>query len=109
YLVDVYRWVYYYLTPEDGGPDPSHPIGLNIVRFVSEPIIDSASIDRISDPIDQAELLLHLLNATADADGVTHDPAEVVWVRGGLPSVAGTLRHIDSSDGSMSDSPLSPR
>jgi len=109
YLVDVNRWVYYYLTAEDGGPDPSHPIGLNIVRFVSEPIVDAASIDRITDPLDQAELLLHLLNASPDADGVTHDPAEVVWVRGGLPSVTGTLRHIDSSDGSMSDSPLSPR
>lgn len=109
YLVDVYRWVYYYLTPEDGGPDPSHPIGLNIVRIVSEPIIDAASIDRITDPLDQAEVLLHMFNATADVNGVTHDPAEVVWVRGALPLVAGTLRHIDSSDGSLSDTPLSPR
>jgi type II secretory pathway pseudopilin PulG len=109
YLVDVYRWVYYYLAPEDGGPDPSHPIGLNIVRIVSEPLIDAASIDRITDPLDQAEVLLHLFNATADANGVTHDAAEVVWVRGALPSVTGTFRHIDSSDGSLSDSPLSPR
>ena len=109
YLVDVYRWVYYYLTPEDSGPDPSHPIGLNIVRIVSEPLIDAASIDRIEDPLDQAEILLHLFNATADANGVTHDPAEAVWVRGALPSVVGTFRHIDSSDGSLSDTPLSPR
>lgn len=109
YLVDVYRWVYYYLTPEDGGPDPAHPIGLNIVRIESEPLVDAASIDRIDDSIDQAEVLLHLLNATPDANGDTHDPCEIVWVRGDLPSVVGTFRQIDPSDGSLTTSPLFPR
>lgn len=109
YLVDVYRWVYYYLSPEDGGPNPSHSIGLNIVRVVSEPLIDAGSIDRITDPTDQAEVLMHLFNSTPDAAGVTHDKAEVVWVRGGLPSVTGTFRHTDESDGSLSDDPLDPR
>ena len=109
YLVDVYRWVYYYLTPEDGGPDPGHPIGLNIVRMVSEPLVDAASIDRIDDPIDQAEVLLHLLNATEDADGGTHDACEIVWARGDLPTTSGTLRQIDSGDGSLSLTPIYPR
>lgn len=109
YLVDVYRWVYYYLTPEDGGPDPGHSIGLNVVHWVSEPLIDASSIDRITDTDDQEEVLLHLYNATPDANGDTHDPASVVWVRGALPSVSGTLRHIDSSDGTLSNTPLLPR
>jgi hypothetical protein len=109
YLVDVYRWVYFYLTPESGGPDPSHPIGLNIVRIVSEPLINAASIDRITDPVDQAEVLLHLLNATADANGVTHDASEMVWIRGGLPAVSGTFRQIDPSDGSLSSNSIYPR
>lgn len=109
YLVDVYRWVYYYMTPEDGGPDPSHPIGLNIVRIVSEPLIDAASVDRITDPIDQAEVALHLVNATADANGVSHDPAEMLWVRGGMPAVAGTFRQIDSNDGSLNSTAIYPR
>ena len=109
YLVDVYRWVYYYLSPEDGGPDPSHAIGLNIVRVSSEPMIDAGSVDRIEDPDDQKEVLLHLFYGTPDADGVTHDKAEVVWLRGGLPAVLGTLRHIDGTDGSLSDTPLYPR
>ncbi|MCK5942528.1 MAG: hypothetical protein KAI24_11195 [Planctomycetes bacterium] len=109
YMVDVYRWVYFYLTPEDGGPDPSNPIGLNIVRVESEPLIDGASVDRITDSTDQAEVLLHLLNATPDVNGDTHAPAEVVWLRGDLPSVSGTLRQIDSSDGSMTATPLLPR
>jgi len=109
YLVDVSRWVYYYLAPEDGGPDPSHSIGINIVHWISEPLIDASSIDRITDSDDQKEVLLHLFNATPDADGISHDPAEVVWERGALPSVAGTLRHIDSSDGTLSDTPLIPR
>lgn len=109
YLVDVYRWVYYYLTPEDGGPDPSHPIGLNIVRVVSEPLIDASSIDRISDADDQAEVLLHLLNGTTDADGMTHDVAEMVWVRGAMPEVSGTFRQIDSANGTLSLTPVYPR
>ena len=109
YLVDVNRWVYYYLTAEDGGPDPGHPIGLNIVRVVSEPLIDASSIDRISDPVDQAEVLLHLLNGTPDADGVTHDAAEMVWVRGAMPSVSGTLRQIDPDSGTLSLTPVDSR
>jgi len=109
YLVDVYRWVYYYLSPENGGPNPDHAIGLNIVRVSSEPLIDAASIDRIEDSVDQEEVLLHLFYATTDADGQTHDPAEVVWVRGGLPGTVGTLRHINGADGTLSDTPLLPR
>ncbi|MFN3241809.1 MAG: hypothetical protein ACE37K_09890 [Planctomycetota bacterium] len=109
YLVDVYRWVYYYLTEEDGGPDPSHPIGLNIVRVETEPLIDGAGIDRITDADDQAEVLLHLLNATPDDNGDTHSPAEVVWLRGELPSVSGTFRQVDSVDGSLTVTPLLPR
>lgn len=109
YLVDVYRWVYYYITPEEEGPEAGTPIGLNIVRIESEPLADAASIDRITDPVDQAELLLHLLEGTPDAAGVTHSRCEVVWTRGALPSVNGTLRQIDDSDGSLSDTPIGSR
>ena len=109
YLVDVYRWVYFYLTAEAGGPAPGNPIGLNIVRVEGEPLIDGASVDRITDPADQAEVLLHLLNATPDADGNTHAPAEVVWIRGGMPAASGTFRQIDSVDGTLTATPLLPR
>lgn len=109
YYVDVYRWVYYYLTPEDGGPTPGRPIGLNIVRIESEPLIEASGIDRITDPTDQAEVALHLLDGTPDASGVAHAPCEIVWVRGGLPSVSGTIRMIDASDGSLSSSPIGTR
>ncbi|MGC6488623.1 MAG: type IV pilus modification PilV family protein [Planctomycetota bacterium] len=109
HLVDVYRWVYYYLTVEGQGPQPEHPIGLNIVRVESEPLIDGASVDRITDADDRAEVLLHLLNATPDATGAQHAPAEVVWIRGGLPTVSGTLRQVDPLDGSLTATPLLPR
>lgn len=109
HLVDVYRWVYYYLTVEGGGPDPANPIGLNVVRVESEPLIDGSSVDRIADADDRAEVMLHLLNATPDAAGVTHAPAEVVWVRGAMPSVPGTFRQVDPSDGSLTTTPLLPR
>ncbi len=106
YLVDVFRWIYYYQTTEEGGPVAGSSIGLNLVRLVSEPLIDGAAIDSISDPVDQAEVLQHLYNATADAAGVTHAACQVVWLRGGAPAAVGTLREIDPADGSLSDTPL---
>lgn len=109
YMVDIYRWVYYYMTPEEGGPVPDSPIGLNLVRWVSEPLIDAASIDRITDANDRAEVLLHLASASPDAEGVKHVPAVMVWQRGALPSVTGTLRMIDDNDGSLSNSPINGR
>ena len=109
YLVDVYRWVYYYLTTEGDGPAAGTPIGLNLVHVRSEPLIDGASIDRITDATDREEVLLHLLQATPDANGITHAPAEVVWLRGDSPSVSGTFRQIDPLDGSLTVTPLLPR
>lgn len=109
YLVDVLRWVYVYLTPENGGPAVGTPVGLNLARVVSEPLVDAASIDRITDPTDQSEVLLHLLNATPDAFGVTHAPCEIVWERGELPGVSGTIRQIRPGTGTLSNSPLSGR
>lgn len=106
YMVDVYRWIHYYLTPEEGGPVAGSAIGLNLVRVSSEPLIDGAAIDEITDPTDQAEVLMHLYNGTPDATGTSHTPCQVVWLRGQLPSVVGTLREIDPADGTLSDTPL---
>lgn len=106
YLVDVLRWTYEYLSIEGDGPDPETPIGLNLVRAVSEPLVDAASIDRITDADDQAEVLLHLANGTPDDLGTSHDPCQVVWSRGDMPDVAGTFRQINEADGSLSTSPL---
>jgi type II secretory pathway pseudopilin PulG len=109
YMVDVFRWVLYYLTPEDGGPQPGRPIGLNLVRVLSEPMADAAAIDRITDIDDQEEVLLHLRSATPDALGQTHTPVEMVWRRGALPLAAGTLRQINSTSGALSNTPIEGR
>jgi len=107
YLVEVVRWVGYYLTEEGGGPVDGSPLGLNLIRIVSEPLVDGESIDRISDAGDQAEVLLHLLNGTPDAIGVTHARCELVWNRGDLPSDPETIRQIDPGDGTLSLDPIS--
>lgn len=106
YMVDMFRWVYYYLTPESGGPTAGSAIGLNLVRVVGEPLADGSAIDRITDPTDQAAVLLHLLNATPDANGTRHAPCQVVWSRGSLPTVVGTFRQINPADGTLSVTPL---
>lgn len=106
YMIDVYRWIYYYQTPEEGGPQAGSSIGLNIVRVLSEPLVDGSAIDSITDPTDQAEVLQHLHAATPDANGTTHAACQVVWLRGNSAAVVGTLREIDPTDGSLSDSPL---
>jgi type II secretory pathway pseudopilin PulG len=109
YFVDVYRWVYYYLTPEDGGPQPGTPLGLNLVRLETERLVDGGQLDRITDPTDQAEVTTHLVTGTPDATGIARSPVHLVWMHGGLPTVDGTFRQIDPADGTLSAVPLAPR
>lgn len=109
YLLDVYRWHQYYLTPEGGGPQPARPYGLNMCRVLSEPMVDGSQVDRVTDLADQRELLQHLALQTPDADGVVHPRVEVVWLRGSLAAAAGTFRQIDPATGNLSLTPLLPR
>lgn len=102
YLVDVFRLVHYYLSPRDGGPATGKRGGLELVRYVSEPLADADAVDHITDLTDRAELLLHLLNATPDAAGERHATVQVVWLRTAAPSAVGTLRQIDEDDGTLS-------
>lgn len=106
YLVDVYRVVHYYLSPTDGGPAPGTRGGLDLVHFVSEPLADGDAIDNIVDNTDRAEVLLHLLGGTPDAEGRSRDAVQVVWLRAGAPDDVGTLRQIDGDDGTLSDAVL---
>jgi len=108
YRIDVYRMECFYLSSDGGGPKAGEPDGLNLCHWVGEPLADGSQVDGISDPIDQAEVLLHLSSRTPDINGVVHDQVELVWKVGDDPTVAGTLRQIDSTGG-MSNSPLSPR
>jgi hypothetical protein len=106
YLVDVYRWVHYYQSPIGTGPAPGTRGGLDLVKVFSEPLADGGNIDRITDPVDQAEVLLHLVQGTPDLTGLRRDPVHVVWLRGDDPALAGTLRQIDPSTGLLSDDPI---
>jgi hypothetical protein len=108
YLVNVYRWVRYYLTPEGSGPGPGSMVGLNLVRIDSEPLADGSEVDRISDPADQAEVMSHMVHGTADINGVEHPVVAVVWLRGANPNSVGTFRQIDPSDGALSNNPILP-
>lgn len=109
YMIDVYRWYYYYLCDEDTGPQQGSPLGLNLVRVESEPIVDGVAIDRIAVAADKAQVLQHLFNATPDTAGVTHAPSTMVWLRGQMPAVVGTLRMIRYQDGSLSTTPINGR
>lgn len=109
YRLDVYRWVVFYLTPEDGGPQPGRPVGLNLVQVISEPLADGAQVDKITDPTDQAEVLRHLANGTPGLDGVSRTPVNVVWARGSDVSAVGTFRQIAPFSGSLSDTPFPGR
>ena len=106
--IDVYRVVCYYLAIEDAGPQPNSAVGLNLCRFVSEPLADGKQIDRIPDPADQIEVLEHLRDGTPGADGRTFPPVAVVWRLGDAPATVGTLRQIDGL-GALVTSPIAPR
>jgi hypothetical protein len=96
--------VHYYLSPIGAGPSEQVPGGLDLVRFVSEPLVDADSIAAIADPADRAEVLMHLCNATPDAEGSVREAVQVVWQRTNELGVPGTLRQIDPTTGLLSDS-----
>ncbi len=109
YSINVYRLVCFYMTKEDGGPQPGSPLGLNLARYVSEPLIDGGQIDEITDSTDLAEVADHLANATPDNQGETHPKAVLVWRRGDSVTTLDTLREIDPGTGLLSSTPVAPR
>lgn len=109
YRIDIFRIYYYYLSRSDRGPMPGSFTGIDLCRFVSEPLVNGHQIDQIVDPVDRSEVLLHMVNATPDMNGVTHEPVELVWRRRGGLSEVGTLRQIDSGTGALSVTPLGSR
>lgn len=102
YQTDIVRIVRYHLVLAGNGPAEGSPIGLNMARWVSEPLIDGGAIDGIEDDADRTELLAHLRNGTADVNGEQHEKAEVVWAIGADPSLDPTLRYVDET-GALSD------
>jgi prepilin-type N-terminal cleavage/methylation domain-containing protein len=95
YMTDVYQWVLYYLTKEGVGPRRGTPDGLNLVRWVSEPLADATRVLGIADPTDRRELCDHLYRGTPDANGELHEPLQMLWTRGANPTVVGTFLEID--------------
>ena len=108
YRYDVLRVVRYFLKTEDGGPRAASPWGLNLVHWVSEPMVDGTQIDNITTVAHQKEVLLHLKNGTADKAGKKHPKVALVWRMGQDPAMTGTLRQTTIL-GAMSNTPLSPR
>ena len=108
YRYDVLRIVRYFLKTEDGGPRTGSPWGLNLVHWVSEPMVDGTQIDGITTVADQKEVLLHLRNGTADKLGKKHPGVQIVWRMGQDPAATGTLRQV-KNDGTLSNTPLTPR
>lgn len=102
YLVDVHRWVHYYLTPEGGGPRPGCSHGLNLVRFLSEPMADAEQVAAIP-AADRVEVLQHLRAGTPDAGGTVRDPVRLVWRRSPVEGES-PFQEIQSS-GSLTGSP----
>ena len=108
YLLEIYRLVRIYLRNEDGGPQPGTSVGLNLCRWVGEPMVDGSQVNRISDPVDQAEVLEHLRLRTPDADGVQHPSVALVWIVGEDPAALDTFRQIEPT-GTLSSTPVAPR
>jgi hypothetical protein len=108
YHTDVYRIVEYYLSREGSGPRAGTNTGLNLCKFVGEPMADGQQLDQIVDAADQAEVLAHLVGGTPDVDGTSRPRVELAWVLGPDPLAAGTLRQILPA-GTMVAAPQAPR
>jgi prepilin-type N-terminal cleavage/methylation domain-containing protein len=109
YRIDIYRLYCYYLTKEDGGPKPGSPLGLNLSKFVSEPLADGDQIDAMTDLVDRGEVLTHLVTGSPDDSGESHAITKLVWRRGRDISILDTMREIDPLTGLMSSTPMAPR
>lgn len=114
YQLDAYRVCAYYLRTAGDGLVPGSATGLDFVRYVSEPLIDSKQVDGITDPADLRDAL-QLLDAGrtmfdlgAQPEAV-HTRVEVAWRMGEDPAAAGTLRQIDRGSWILVDNPLPPR
>ena len=55
YQIDAHRLVCYYLSVSGSGPTQGQPDGLDLVKWVSEPLVDGESIDRVELAIDKHE------------------------------------------------------
>jgi hypothetical protein len=108
YRIDVLRIIHYYMSVAGGGPQAGSPIGMNMTKFVSEPLVSAEQVDSITDLTDQREVLEHLRDGTADVDGVMHPPANVVWRTAADPSAVGTFRQISATT-ALVDVPEAPR
>lgn len=108
YRIDVYRFVGYYLAKAGDGPHSGSSLGLNLCKYVSEPLADADQIDAITDATDQAEILRHLRTGSVDIFGREHDEASLVLNRGDDPTLSGTIRQITSS-GVLSSTPTEGR
>ena len=109
YRVDIYRLYCYYLTKEDGGPKPGSPLGLNLTKFVSEPLADGDQIDAMTDLVDRGEVLTHLVTGSVDDAGETHAITKLAWRRGRDITILDTMREIDPFTGLLSSVPIGPR
>lgn len=109
YHVDVYRLVHYGLAVTDGGPRAGSHGGVDMFRWISEPLADGDQIDQITDLADRAEVLSHLALGTAGTDGEKHPRVQLAWVLGADPATIGTIRQIDLSAGDLSVAPVAPR
>jgi len=108
YQIDVHRMVHYYLSEDGGGPAQGEPDGLDLVKWVSEPLADGESLDRIEVAADKEDIVAQIVQGAPDDDGLVHPPVEVTWLRGEDPATTGTLRHMLSS-GVIYTTPQPPR
>ena len=108
YRVDIYRIVYYYLTPTGAGPVDGVAGNLDLVRWVSEPLADGIQLDNIQDEDDRREVCEHLVTASPDAQGETRAPVMVAWRVGDSVSSDDTFRQI-TEDGELVLDPEAPR
>ncbi len=108
YRVDTYRIVRFFMKKEGVGPVPTTPFGLNLCKWVSEPLVNGTQVDAIADATDRGEFLQHLRNGTPDDAGAKHSKCNVVWMVGEAPATTGTFRQI-LADGTMTTTPVLPR
>ncbi|MAE77904.1 MAG: hypothetical protein CMJ85_13665 [Planctomycetes bacterium] len=87
--IDLYRIVAYYLRKTPLAKLGQEVDGLDLVRWVSQPLIDGHQIEAVTDPAERAPLLAHLyIGSNPQNSTLPYPPANLTWKPGAVFSGA---------------------
>jgi type II secretory pathway pseudopilin PulG len=99
--IDIFRFVAYYLRRTDGGDPKGSSSGLDLVKWVSQPVADLAQVEEVTDPDELKRLFLHFYAGSNPLEPeFPYPPVRYLWKQS--EPIATAFKEI-LYDGSLND------